>query len=80
MYVYIRSEKTSEGSLWTVGFYGRSGAWHAESDHDDKESAAARVSYLNGGTKEMVEIIEATPKDTFQEDVEAILKQHKLIH
>ena len=45
MYVYIRSEP----NLWTVGFYDPSGKWQSESDHDNKEQAAARVAYLNGG-------------------------------
>ncbi len=44
-YVYIRSEPT----LYTVGFYDPSGKWHAESDHCNKEDAATRVHYLNGG-------------------------------
>jgi hypothetical protein len=43
-YVYIRSEP----GLWTVGFYGPNG-WNSDSDHDQREAAAARVSYLNGG-------------------------------
>ncbi len=45
MYVYIKSES----SLWTVGFYDHDGKWQPESDHDDSESAAKRVHYLNGG-------------------------------
>lgn len=44
MYVYIRSEPR----LWTVGFYKPNGAWEPESDHESKEQAAERVSYLNG--------------------------------
>ena len=44
-YVYIESEK----GLWTVGFYDPKGKWHPESDHDVREEAAKRVSYLNGG-------------------------------
>ncbi len=45
MYVYIRSEP----DLHTVGYYKPDGQWAAESDHNSPESAAARVSYLNGG-------------------------------
>lgn len=45
MYVYIESER----NLWTVGFYDPQGKWHSESDHDNTEAAAQRVSYLNGG-------------------------------
>lgn len=44
MYVYIESEP----SLYTVGFYDPSGRWQPESDHNDREKAAARVAYLNG--------------------------------
>ncbi len=45
MYVY----KTSEPGLWTVGFYEPDGTWIAESDYSNKEEAAERVRYLNGG-------------------------------
>lgn len=45
MYVYIRSEP----GLWTVGFYEPNGRWHSESDHSDREEAAKRVRWLNGG-------------------------------
>ena len=44
-WVYIESEK----GLWTVGFYDPSGEWHPESDHADREEAAKKVHYLNGG-------------------------------
>lgn len=47
-WVYIQSEP----GLWTVGFYSPDGEWHSESDYPHKEQAAARVSYLNGGTGE----------------------------
>ena len=46
MYVYIKSES----SLWTVGFYTPEGKWNPESDHDNPESAAQRVAWLNGRT------------------------------
>lgn len=45
MYIYIRSEP----GLYTVGFYDPSDKWQPESDHADKEEAAKRVHYLNGG-------------------------------
>lgn len=48
MYVYIRSEP----GLWTVGFYKPNGDWESESDHSNREEAAARVHYLNGGKSE----------------------------
>jgi len=41
----------SEAQLWTVGFYDPSGKWHAESDHHSPNQAAARVNYLNGGSR-----------------------------
>ncbi len=44
-WVYINSET----NLFTVGFYDPKGKWQPESDHDTRESAAARVHYLNGG-------------------------------
>ena len=46
MYVYIQTEC----GLWTVGFYDTQGTWHPESDYDDKERAAERVHFLNGGS------------------------------
>lgn len=46
MYCYIKSEP----GLWTVGFYSPDGEWHPESDHNSKDEAAARVSWLNGNT------------------------------
>ena len=44
MYVYIRSEP----GLWTVGFYDPTGKFQTDSDHNDKNEAANRVSFLNG--------------------------------
>jgi len=51
-WVYIQSEHTSAGSLWTVGFYSPDGKWHPESDHESQENASERVHYLNGGKGE----------------------------
>jgi hypothetical protein len=45
-WVYIRDQSEP---LWTVGFYDPAGKWHSDSDHDDRDKAAARVNYLNGG-------------------------------
>lgn len=45
MYVYIQSEP----GLWTVGFYDPSGEWHPDSDFDNRDDAAKRVHYMNGG-------------------------------
>jgi hypothetical protein len=44
MWVYIQSEP----GLYTVGFYSPDGEWHTDSDHGDREEAAARVAWLNG--------------------------------
>jgi len=46
-WVYIRTEPR----LWTVGFYDPSGKFQTDSDHSDREEAAQRVHYLNGGTE-----------------------------
>jgi len=45
MYVYIESEK----GLWTVGFYDPQGKFHPENDFNDRDDAANRVHFLNGG-------------------------------
>lgn len=47
-FVYIQSEP----GLWTVGFYDPDGNWHPDSDWPDREDAAQRTSYLNGGSNE----------------------------
>lgn len=56
MYVYICSEDWREDGvrhrLWTVGFYKPDGKFEPESDHDNKDVAAARVHWLNGGIPE----------------------------
>jgi len=44
-YVYIETEK----GLWTTGFYDPNGEWHPDGDYNNREEAAARVHYLNGG-------------------------------
>lgn len=41
--------KQSDSGLWTVGFYAPDGKWHSDSDHHDREEAAGRVHWLNGG-------------------------------
>lgn len=48
MYVYLNSEP----GLWTVGFFDPKGNWIPESDYNDKDQAAKRVAYLNGGKAE----------------------------
>ena len=44
-YVYVRSEQ----GLWTTGFYAPDGTWNADKDFTDREEAAKRVHWLNGG-------------------------------
>lgn len=44
-WVYIRTEP----QLWTVGFYDPDGKFQTDSDHGDREEAAKRAHYLNGG-------------------------------
>ena len=46
MYVYIRAKGEP---LFVVGFYDPNGEWQPESDHTNREEAAKRVHYLNGG-------------------------------
>ena len=48
MYVY---RQFKDAGVWTVGFYDPEGEWIPESDHTTTEDAAARVHYLNGGTR-----------------------------
>ena len=45
MYIYLNSEP----GLWTVGYYDPQGNFQPEGDYNDKERAAQRVHYLNGG-------------------------------
>lgn len=53
-YVYIKSEP----QLYTVGHYDPTGKWHTDSDHNDRNEAAARAHYLNGGTDRRARDIE----------------------
>ena len=48
-WLYLHSEHSADHDLFTVGFYAPDGKWHPESDHSDREAAANRVQYLNGG-------------------------------
>jgi hypothetical protein len=41
--------KRTGPELWTVGHYTPDGIFEAESDHGDREAAAARVHWLHGG-------------------------------
>jgi hypothetical protein len=45
--------KRTEAELWTVGHYTPDGTFEAESDHGDREAAAARVHWLNGGVNDL---------------------------
>lgn len=60
-YVYIMSEP----GLLTVGFYDPQGKWHADSDHDTREGAAARVAFLNGSARESKEDSDESTRKMF---------------
>jgi len=49
-------------SWWSVGFYDPSGKWVTESEHDNKDDAAAHVHWLNGGERQRAEVV-PMPKD-----------------
>jgi hypothetical protein len=54
LWVYIQVDQNGFASngkgIFQVGFYTANGTWHRDTDHGvDRESAAARVNYLNGG-------------------------------
>lgn len=46
MWVY----RPSEDGDWLVGFFYPDGCWFTESKFQDKDQAAARVNWLNGGS------------------------------
>lgn len=48
MWVY----KPLDGGKWVVGFYQPDGTWMADGEFDTRDQAAARVNYLNGGSKD----------------------------
>jgi hypothetical protein len=57
MYVYVQSESWTDedgtrNNVYTVGFYDPTGRFIPESDHDNKNAAADRVSFLNGGIQQ----------------------------
>lgn len=49
-WLYKQTERGSDYSLFTVGYYEPDGTWQPESDWSDREKAAKRTSYLNGGS------------------------------
>lgn len=50
MWVYRPSDESiGEDGNWQVGFFYPTGEFFTESTYDDKDKAAARVNYLNGG-------------------------------
>jgi hypothetical protein len=56
-YVYIQTERAGQygpdcADLFTVGFYDPAGEFHPESDHAQRQDAAFRVHWLNGGNDE----------------------------
>lgn len=48
MWVY-RPDENSDHERWIVGFFYPDGGWFTEATFDNKEQAAARVNWLNGG-------------------------------
>ena len=58
MYVYKKSDELR----WTVGYYKPNGQWEPESNYEQKQCAAERVHYLNGGD---------APVETFKDVAEA---------
>lgn len=48
MWVY----KQTEPGLYTVGYYGPDGKWEPDTDWGNRDDAARRVRYLNGGNGE----------------------------
>ena len=47
--VWLYRDFMKDAGCCTVGFFNPDGEWEPESDHADKEEAAKRVHYLNGG-------------------------------
>jgi hypothetical protein len=43
-------EHRKDDRIFVVGFYTPDGQWCTESTHNNRDSAARRVNYLNGGT------------------------------
>ena len=50
IYVYIKSDDGKEQDWFAVGFSTPAGTWIEESLWADRDDAAERVNYLNGGT------------------------------
>ncbi len=46
-WVYLRTES----NLYTVGFFDPDGNFQTDSDYSNREEAAERVHFLNGGNK-----------------------------
>lgn len=46
-WIYIQTEPR----LYTVGFYDPDGKFKSDSDHNDREKAAKRCSFLNGNVE-----------------------------
>lgn len=61
-YVYLKSPHER---LYTVGFYDPEGDWHPESDHGTEKEAAARVVYLNSGSRPAAPDAKPTLRDYF---------------
>ena len=46
MWVYRR---TTDGNRWRVGYWNPKGEWFEDSSYEDRDEAAQRVHWLNGG-------------------------------
>ena len=56
MYVYLTSIGPGR-TFYTVGFYKPDETWESDSDHNEREDAAARVHWLNGGNPITTDLI-----------------------
>lgn len=54
--MYFETERDGEHRLYTVGFYDPAGKWQAEQDFPNRDDAAARVHFLNGGSRDSMTI------------------------
>lgn len=53
MWVYRKDE---EFGIFLVGYYDPSGNWFTDSTYKDRDKAAERVRYLNGGSQRSHEV------------------------
>ena len=63
-YIYVKSEP----GLFTVGCYGPNGQWNPDSDHDNREQAADRCCYLNGGRPKALDAAHAAMRQALLDE------------